>query len=127
MAIYGMGIVVAPIIGPTMGGWITDNYSWRWIFYINVPIGLIAALMARTFIEDPPYIKNQRPGRIDYFGFGMMAVALGTLQLVLDKGQEEDWFSSPLITWAALFSALTLTAFVIWELWTKEPIVDLRV
>jgi DHA2 family multidrug resistance protein len=127
MAIYGMGIVVAPIIGPTLGGWITDNYSWRWIFYINVPIGILATLMARTFIEDPPYIKNQRPGRIDYIGFGMMAVALGMLQLVLDKGQEEDWFSSSLITWAALVSVVTFVAFVIWELRSKDPIVNLRI
>src|SRR6266403_2007241 len=127
MAIYGMGIVVAPIIGPTLGGWITDNYSWRWIFYINVPIGIVAVLMARMFIEDPPYIKNQRPGRIDYIGFGMMAVALGTLQLVLDKGQEEDWFSSTLITWTAIVSVMTFIGFVIWELRSKEPIVNLRI
>src|SRR5450432_1320056 len=79
MAVFGMGIVVAPIIGPTLGGWITDNYSWRWIFYINVPVGIVAILMARAFIEDPPYIKQQRPGRIDYIGFGLMALALGTM------------------------------------------------
>jgi DHA2 family multidrug resistance protein len=127
MAIYGMGIVVAPIIGPTLGGWITDNYSWRWIFYINVPIGILATLMARTFIEDPPYIRDQRPGRIDYIGFGMMAVALGTLQLVLDKGQEEDWFSSSLITWAAVFAVVAFVAFIIWELRSKDPIVNLRI
>ncbi len=127
MAIYGMGIVVAPIIGPTLGGWITDNYSWRWIFYINVPIGIVATLMARMFIEDPPYIKDQRPGRIDYIGFGMMAVALGTLQLVLDKGQEEDWFSSSLITLTAIVSVMTFVGFVIWELRSKDPIVNLRI
>src|SRR5437660_4651600 len=108
MAIYGMGIVVAPIIGPTLGGWITDNYSWRWIFYINVPIGILAVFMANTFIEDQPYIKNQRPGRIDYVGFGLMAVGLATLQLVLDKGQEEDWFSSLFITWAVVFAVVAL-------------------
>ena len=77
MAIYGMGIVVAPIIGPTLGGWITDNYSWRWIFYINLPIGLLAAFMANAFVEDPPYLKNQKPGRIDYTGFSLMALGLG--------------------------------------------------
>src|SRR3569832_1720363 len=87
MAVYGLGIVVAPIIGPTLGGWITDNYSWRWIFYINNPVGLLAMLMAKTFIEDPPYIRGQRPGRIDFIGFGLMAIGLATLQLVLDKGQ----------------------------------------
>ena len=127
MAIYGMGIVVAPIIGPTLGGWITDNYSWRWIFYINVPIGIIATLMARTFIEDPPYIRDQRPGRIDYIGFGLMAVALGTMQLMLDKGQEEDWFSSSLILWAAIFAAVTFVAFIVWELRSKDPIVNLKI
>jgi MFS transporter, DHA2 family, multidrug resistance protein len=127
MAVFGMGIVVAPIIGPTLGGWITDNYSWRWIFYINVPVGILAVLMARSFIEDPPYIKQQRPGRIDYIGFSLMALALGTLQLVLDKGQEEDWFSSSLITFGAVFSALMFISFIIWELRSKEPIVNLRI
>src|ERR687883_1079310 len=78
MAVFGLGIVVAPIIGPTLGGWITDSYSWRWIFYINVPVGALAVFMANTFVEDPPYIKNQRPGRIDYVGFGLMAVGLAT-------------------------------------------------
>lgn len=127
MAVYGMGIVVAPIIGPTLGGWITDNYSWRWIFYINIPVGLLAMLMAKTFIEDPPYIRSQRPGRIDYVGFGLMAVGLATLQLVLDKGQEDDWFSSPFIVRSLLIAIVALVAFVIWELRTKDPIVNLRV
>jgi len=127
MAVFGMGIVVAPIIGPTLGGWITDNYSWRWIFYINVPVGIIAGLMARTFIEDPPYIRQQRPGRIDYVGFGLMALALGTLQLVLDKGQEEDWFSSSLITLGAVFAGVMFISFIICELRAKEPIVNLSI
>ncbi|HEX3559303.1 MAG TPA: DHA2 family efflux MFS transporter permease subunit [Pyrinomonadaceae bacterium] len=127
MAVFGLGIVVAPIIGPTLGGWITDNYSWRWIFYINIPIGALAIFMANTFVEDPPYIRDQRPGRIDYVGFGLMAVGLATLQLVLDKGQEEDWFSSSLITWAVVFSVVALVAFIIWELRSDEPIVNLRI
>ena len=127
MAVFGMGVVVAPIIGPTLGGWITDNYSWRWIFYINIPIGLLAIFMANAFIEDPPYIRNQRPGRIDYFGFAFMALGLGTLQLVLDKGQEEDWFASNLITLGVIFTVVMLVVFVIWELRSKDPIVDLRV
>lgn len=127
MAVYGMGIVVAPIIGPTLGGWITDNYSWRWIFYINIPVGLLAMLMAKTFIEDPPYIRSQRPGRIDYVGFGLMAVGLATLQLVLDKGQEDDWFSSPFIVRSILIAVVALIGFVICELRTKDPIVNLRV
>jgi DHA2 family multidrug resistance protein len=127
MAVFGMGIVVAPIIGPTLGGWITDNYSWRWIFYINVPVGIIAILMANMFIEDPPYIRDQRPGRIDYIGFGLMALGLATLQLVLDKGQEEDWFNSDLIIFGVILAAVALTAFVIRELTAKEPIVNLRI
>jgi len=127
MAVYGMGIVVAPIIGPTLGGWITDNYSWRWIFYINIPVGILAMLMANTFIEDPPYIRNRRPGRIDYIGFGLMAVGFATLQLVLDKGQEDDWFSSPFIVRSLMIAIVALVAFVIWELRTKDPIVNLRV
>lgn len=127
MAAYGMGIVVAPIIGPTLGGWITDNYSWRWIFYINVPIGILAVLMSNAFVEDPPYIKNQKPGRIDYVGFGLMALGLATLQLILDKGQEEDWFHSDFIFWTAIVAGVALLAFVIWELWNKDPIVNLRI
>ena len=127
MAVFGMGIVVAPIIGPTLGGWITDNYSWRWIFYINVPVGALAIFMANTFIEDPPYIKNQKPGRIDYIGFGLMALGLAALQLVLDKGQEEDWFSSSFIVWALILTVVALVAFVIWELRSSEPIVNLRI
>ena len=127
MAMFGLGIVVAPIIGPTLGGWITDNYSWRWIFYINIPVGILAVVMSNMFVEDPPYIREQRPGRIDYIGFGLMAVALGTMQLVLDKGQEEEWFASNFITWFAILSFIAAVAFVIWELRSKEPIVDLRV
>jgi DHA2 family multidrug resistance protein len=127
MAVYGMGIVVAPIIGPTLGGWITDNYSWRWIFYINVPIGILAVLMANAFVEDPPYIKNQKPGRIDYMGFSLMALGLAALQLILDKGQEEDWFQSDMIFYVAIISAVALVAFVLWELWSKDPIVNLRI
>src|SRR6266480_554472 len=127
MAVFGLGVVVAPIIGPTLGGWITDNYSWRWIFYINIPVGILAVLMARSFIEDPPYIKQQRPGRIDYIGFSLMALALGTMQLVLDKGQEEEWFGSSFITWFVILSVTAAIAFVIWELRSREPIVNLRV
>jgi DHA2 family multidrug resistance protein len=127
MAVFGMGIVVAPIIGPTMGGWITDNYSWRWIFYINVPVGILAMLMANAFIEDPPYIRSQKPGRIDYIGFGLMALGLASLQLVLDKGQEEDWFESSWIFWFTLFGLAAIIAFIIRELQTKEPIVNLRI
>lgn len=127
MAVYGLGIVVAPIIGPTLGGWITDNYSWRWIFYINVPVGALAIFMANAFVEDPPYLRAQRPGRIDYVGFGLMALGLATLQIVLDLGQQEDWFESAFILRAMVIAVAALIAFVIWELRSDEPIVNLRV
>src|SRR4051794_22904965 len=127
MALYGMGVVVAPIIGPTLGGWITDNYSWRWIFYINLPIGALAAFMANAFVEDPPYLKNQKPGRIDYIGFGLMALGLSALELTLDLGQQRDWFESPLIVFTAVMSAASIIAFIVWELYTPEPIVHLGV
>jgi MFS transporter, DHA2 family, multidrug resistance protein len=127
MATYGMGVVVAPILGPTLGGWITDNYSWRWIFYINVPIGIFAVLMAQAFIEDPPYIKNAKIESVDAFGFGVLAIWLGTFQLVLDKGQQEDWFASKWITCFAVVSTLCFIAFVVRELRTDHPIVNLRI
>lgn len=127
MALYGMGVVVAPIIGPTLGGWITDNYSWRWIFYINLPIGAIAAFMANTFVEDPPYIKDQKPGRIDYIGFSLMALGLSALELTLDLGQQRDWFSSPVIVFTTVMSVISLLTFIAWELYVDEPIVNLRV
>src|SRR3954452_19133466 len=127
MALYGMGVVVAPIIGRTLGGWITDNYSLRWIFYINLPIGALAAFMANAFVEDPPYLKNQKPGSIDYLGFGLMALGLGALELTLDLGQQRDWFESPLIVFTASVSALSVLSFIFWELYVDEPIVNLRV
>jgi len=127
MAIYGLGVVVAPVIGPTLGGWITDNYSWRWVFYINVPVGIIALLMMSRFLEDPPYIKNAKPGRIDAVGFGLMALGLATLQIILDKGQQDDWFEAAWIRWATVATVVALVAFVVWELRVKDPIVNLRI
>ena len=92
MATFAQAVVVAPIIGPTLGGWITDNYSWRWIFYINVPVGLLAIFLAEWLVEDPPYIKRNLKAAIDFIGFGLLALWLATLQIVLDKGQDADWF-----------------------------------
>jgi len=127
MAVYGMGVVVAPIVGPTLGGWITDNYSWRWIFYINLPVGVLAVLMTQAFVADPPYARRGRSGPLDYLGFGLLALWVGTLQLVLDKGQQDDWFEAAWIRWASVVVAAALAAFVARELRAAAPIVDLRV
>lgn len=127
MAFWGLGIVVAPMLGPVLGGWLTDSYSWRWIFYINIPIGAASVLMTKLFIFDPPYIRRPS-GRVDYWGIGMLALGVGALQIVLDKGQEKDWFSSHGITALAILSAVGLLAFTLYELLgTDHPVVDLKV
>ena len=96
MAVFALGVVVvAPVLGPTLGGWLTDTYLWRWAFYINIPIRIFAIFMIMREVEDPPYIKNAKPGRIDGIGLGLLAVWLGCLQIILDKGQEDDWFGAP--------------------------------
>ncbi len=127
MALFAMGVVVAPILGPTLGGWITDNYSWRWIFYINLPVGIAAVLMAEWVVEDPPYIKRNLKADIDFVGFGLLAVWLATLQVVLDKGQEADWFSADWICWFTAISTAAFLGFVAWEFSVEHPLVDLRV
>jgi MFS transporter, DHA2 family, multidrug resistance protein len=126
MAAYGVGVVVAPVIGPTLGGWITDSYTWRWIFYINLPVGLLALFMANLFIEDPPYLRQTRRVAIDALGFGLMALWLGSLQLVLDKGQEADWFGAAWICWVAALSTAAFLGFVARELTIGDPIVQLH-
>jgi len=125
MAVYGMGVVVAPTIGPTLGGWITDSFTWRWIFFINIPIGIISILMTTMLIKNPPYMKKLRL-RIDYIGIAFLSVGLGFLQVVLDKGQRDDWFGSHFIVWASIIGAAGLIGAVIWELLQKEPVVDLH-
>ena len=130
MAVFGMGVVVAPIIGPVLGGWITDNYSWRWIFFINVPLGALAVLMSQAFVEDPPYLRDAREnlgGKIDYIGFGALAIWLGTLQIILDRGQEDDWFNATWVCWASLVSLVSLVFLIVWELRVEHPLVDIRV
>ena len=126
MAAYGVGIVVAPVIGPTLGGWITDSYTWNWIFYINLPVGLLALFMTSLYIEDPPYLRHGRPTDVDGIGFAFMAVWLGTLQLVLDKGQEADWFGSTWISWLTAISTAAFLAFIARELLCRDPIVQLH-
>lgn len=129
-AVYGMAVVLAPAIGPTLGGWITDNYSWRWIFYINVPVGLISLYLTNRIVEDPPYMKSEQQktlrNPIDYMGLGLIAVGIGCLQYVLDKGQEEDWFSSAKITALLAISIIALVFFVVNEWRHDYPIMDLR-
>jgi DHA2 family multidrug resistance protein len=127
MATFGMGVIVAPILGPTLGGWITDNYSWRWIFNINLPVGIFAILMVQAFVEDPPYIKHARIERIDFAGFALLILWLGTLQVILDKGQQEDWFASTWLCWFAVISVVSCVGFIIRQLRTAHPIVNLRV
>jgi len=126
MGFWGLGIVVAPMLGPVLGGWLTDNYSWRWIFYLNVPIGIAALLMTRRFIFDPPYIRRIGHG-IDYWGIGLLVVGIGTLQIVLDKGQQEDWFASDFIVSLSVICVVCLAIFLVHALLAKHPVVDLRV
>ncbi len=127
MAVYGMGVVFAPVVGPTLGGWITDNYTWRWIFLINIPVGICSLLLTSLLIFDPPYLlrKTLRDGlKIDYVGLGLLATGLGALEIMLDEGQRHDWFSSHGIVAAAVIGAIGLIGVVVWELRQKEPIVD---
>jgi MFS transporter, DHA2 family, multidrug resistance protein len=129
-AVYGMAVVVAPAIGPTLGGWITDNYTWRWIFYINVPIGLLSLFLTQRMVEDPPYLAVERQrsfgASIDYMGLGLIALGMGCLQIVLDKGQESDWFASPWITAFFAVAVVSLISWAIWEWRHPDPIVDVR-
>ncbi|MFZ0938434.1 MAG: DHA2 family efflux MFS transporter permease subunit [Candidatus Sulfotelmatobacter sp.] len=127
MAVFALGVVVAPVLGPTLGGWLTDTYSWRWAFYINIPIGIFAIFMISRYVEDPPYIKEARPGRFDGIGLGLLAVWLGCLQIILDKGQEDDWFGAHWIRWAATIMVVCFVAFLIREFRHSKPLVDLRV
>src|SRR3989441_7035805 len=127
-ALYGITAVIAPTVGPTLGGWITDNYTWRWIFFINLPVGILALLLVYRLIEDPP-LANRVAGagvKIDYIGVALLTLGVGALQVMLDKGQEEEWFASHFIIMLAVLAGAGLVSLVIWEWYFKDPIVEVR-
>jgi len=127
-ALYGVTAIIAPTIGPTLGGWITDNYSWRWIFFINLPVGILTLLLVSRLVEDPPWLKRVPAGGIkfDYIGFSLLAIGIGALQVMLDKGQEDDWFGSHFILILAILAVVGLVSCVLWEWFQERPIIDVR-
>jgi DHA2 family multidrug resistance protein len=127
-ALYGITAIMAPTIGPTLGGWITFNYSWRWIFFINIPVGLATWFLVRRFVEDPPYVAKLKAAgvKLDYIGIALLTLGIGALQILLDKGQEDDWFGSQFITTLVIVSTVCLISLVIWEWFQKAPIIDVR-
>jgi MFS transporter, DHA2 family, multidrug resistance protein len=127
-ALYGMAVVVAPAIGPTLGGYITDNFNWHWIFFINLPVGLLSLFLTQRMVEDPPYLKEEQSAskRVDFMGLGLISIGVGCLEFVLDKGQEKDWFGDTKILSFALIAGITLVLFVWWEWRHEDPIVDIR-
>jgi DHA2 family multidrug resistance protein len=127
MSIFGVAILLGPAIGPTLGGWLTDQYGWPWIFFINIPIGALTLLLASQYLYDPPYLKRQRVADVDYWGVGLLTVGLGALQTLLSEGQNKDWFESMLIASLTAIAAVALVAFVIWELRAPNPAVDLTI
>ena len=127
MSVFGIGVIIAPIIGPVLGGWITDNYSWHWIFYINVPIGFLAVMLANMFVEDPPYARKKEGQKIDFLGFSFLIIWLVCLQIGLDNGQKNDWFNSSWICWLFAISTISMIAFVRSQLKNDKSIIDLKV
>ena len=127
MGLFGLGVVVAPVLGPTLGGYLTDTFSWRWAFYINIPVGVLALVMISRFIKDPPYITNAKPGKLDGIGFGLLALWLGAMQIILDRGQEDDWFGAIWVRWAFALMIVSFIAFIVWQLKRDKPLVDLTV
>jgi DHA2 family multidrug resistance protein len=127
MALFGFGVVVAPVLGPTLGGWLTDSYSWRYAFYINIPVGFLAVFMISRFVHDPPYVKHGKAGKFDNLGFALLCLWSGCLQVILDKGQEDDWFGAAWIRWATIILLTTLFWFIVHSWRHKNPLVNLRV
>jgi DHA2 family multidrug resistance protein len=127
-ALYGVTAILAPTIGPTLGGWITFNYSWRWIFFINLPVGVMALLLITRLVEDPPYLARLRAAgvKLDYIGIALLTLGIGALQILLDKGQEDDWFGSHFITTLAIIAVVGLVSLVVWEWFQKAPMIDVR-
>jgi DHA2 family multidrug resistance protein len=125
MALWGLGVIVGPVIGPTLGGYLTEYQNWRWVFYINLPVGIVALVMMKLFVFDPSYIRRQAT-RVDWTGISLLALGIGALQILLDKGQEDDWFASDFMTSLAVVSAVALAAFLVHELRVANPVVDLR-
>ena len=127
-AMYGVAVVTAPVLGPTVGGWIVDNYSWRWIFFLNIPVGIISLILSNRLVEDPPYLAEIRKRKegIDYWGLGLLIVSIGALQIMLDKGQEDDWFGSRFIITLCVVAIVGLTLFFWRELSIEHPVLDLR-
>ena len=127
-AVYGLAVVLAPAIGPTLGGWITDNFTWRWIFLLNIPVGILSLVLTSRLIQDPPYLRRKKLSetKIDYIGLGLVALGLGTLQIVLDKGQREDWFESHFIVVLSVIAAASLLFLIYWEWTRKDPVIDLH-
>jgi DHA2 family multidrug resistance protein len=128
MAVYGMAVVLAPAIGPTLGGYITDHYQWRWVFFINVPVGCLSLFLTHRMVTDPPHLAElkKKAGGIDYIGLSLIALGLGCLEVVLDKGQEDNWFASHFILTFSIIAAVMLVSFVIWEWHAEHPVVDIR-
>jgi DHA2 family multidrug resistance protein len=127
-ALYGITAIMAPTIGPTLGGCLTDNYSWRWIFYINLPVGLLTLFLVYRLVEDPPYLTARKGAgiRVDYIGIALLILAVGALQILLDKGQEDDWFGSTFIVTLAVISISCFISLVVWEWRQQSPVVDVR-
>ncbi len=127
MGMFGLGVVVAPVLGPTLGGWLTDTFSWRWAFYINIPVGVLAIFLIMRFVKDPPYITNAKAGKLDGIGLGLLAVGLGCMQIILDRGQQDDWFGAVWVRWAFVIMIVCLSFFVVSQLTREKTLVDLSI